>query len=582
MIIPRNEYPRPQLVREQWINLNGEWDFEIDNFKSGKEKEFYNRESLNDKIIVPFCPESELSGIGCKDFMHCVWYRKNITVPENWKGKRVILHFGAVDYKTTVYVNGTEVGTHAGGYTSFSFDITKHLSENGNYITVCAEDDVRSGKQPCGKQCAEYASRGCYYTRTTGIWQTVWMECVSENYIQNIKIDTDINVPAVKIDIKTPINSSVYTVSAKVYFDEKFMGESETVVSSWGTYLNIILAEKHLWEVGNGRLYDIVIELKKDSTVVDVVKSYFGLRSVALRDGAFVINDKKVFGRWVLDQGFYPDGIYTAPNEETLKNDIIYGMQLGFNGARLHEKLFEPLFLYWADKLGYLVWGEHANWGYDHTKAENIYNFLPEWMEAIERDYNHPSIIGWCPFNETWDREGNRQFDETIGLVYDVTKKLDNTRPVIDTSGNYHVRTDIFDVHDYTQEIENFVKIFEEYEQGIIKDYVYRKDPQRQKINGEPLFVSEYGGIKWDAAVENDGRVSWGYGNAPTTEEEFVKRYKDLTEYLLNNKNIMGFCYTQLYDVEQEKNGLMTYERKFKFKPEIICKINSQKAAIEE
>lgn len=263
MSIPRNEYPRPQLVRDEWINLNGEWGFEIDNSLSGKPKEFYNRKKLESKIIVPFCPESELSGIGNKDFMHCVWYRKDISIPENWKGKKIILHFGAVDYKTTVYVNGEEVGTHCGGYTSFSFDITKYLEENANYITVCAEDNVKDGIQPSGKQSMEYHSHGCYYTRTTGIWQTVWMECVSQNYIQNIKIDTDINIPSVNIAIKTPLNSSSYTAVAKAYFDGKLIGEGETTVNSWGTFINFNLSEKHLWEVGCGNLYDLVIELKK-------------------------------------------------------------------------------------------------------------------------------------------------------------------------------------------------------------------------------------------------------------------------------------------------------------------------------
>ena len=508
--------------------------------------------------------------------------KKDITIPEDAKDKKAILHFGAVDYKTTVYVNGEEVGTHVGGYTSFSFDITKHLKDSGNYITVCAEDDAKCDLQPSGKQCHLYHSYGCYYTRTTGIWQTVWMEFVSENYIQNIKIDTDINVPSVNINIKTPENSSAYKVSAKAYYDGKLVGEGGTTVNSWGTFVNFEMSEKHLWEVGVGNLYDLVIELSKDGEVIDTVKSYFGLRSVALRNGAFVLNDKIVFGRWVLDQGFYPDGIYTAPNDEALKNDIVYSMQLGFNGARLHEKVFEPRFLYWADKLGYLVWGEQGNWGYDHTKPENIYNYLPEWMEAVERDYNHPSIIGWCPFNETWDREGNHQFNETIGLVYDVTKRLDSSRPVIDTSGNFHVRTDIFDIHDYQQEIEKFSLLMEEFDKGIIKDQIHREFPGRQVYKGEPVFVSEYGGIKWDAEESNDRKVSWGYGNAPKTEEEFIQRYKELTEYLLNNKDICAFCYTQLYDVEQERNGLMTYDRKFKFDPEIFCKINNQKAAIEE
>lgn len=361
------------------------------------------------------------------------------------------------------------------------------------------------------------------------------------------------------------------------------MGAAEIVLDGFAPSLTLSLNELYLWELGCGRLYDLTLTLLNDGIEVDRVTSYFGMRSVDLTDRAFRLNGKTVFGRWVLDQGFYPDGIYTAPADEALKNDILYSMQLGFNGARLHEKVFEERFLYWADKLGYMVWGEHANWGFDFLSMNDLNCFLPEWTESVRRDFNHPAIIGWCPFNETWNVDGiYPQTQEGINTVYHVTKALDNTRPVIDTSGNYHSgATDIFDVHDYEQDPAVFKENYAHADEGIVNDQIARSAHKNmQTYRGEPLFVSEYGGIGWVVNRKEDD--SWGYGNMPKTEEEFIARYKGLTEALLENKNVLGFCYTQLYDVEQETNGLMTYDRKFKFDPEIFKKINEQKAAIEE
>ena len=580
MSIPRNEYPRPQLVRKDWINLNGEWDFEIDHAKSGEEREFFKRDSLDGKITVPFCPESQLSGVNNKDFMECVWYRRSLDIPSGWRNKNIILHFGAVDYYAIVYVNSKKVGEHKGGYSSFSFDITKYLNESDNYVTVCAYDSLRTSNQPAGKQCAQYKSTGCFYTRTTGIWQTVWMECVSECYIKNIKMTSDIDTPAVHMELEIGGSFANSTISAEAFWEAKKVGCASVHTLSNTASLVIPLTEKHLWSVGEGNLYDLKITAEKGGQICDSLESYIGLRSVCLDGRAFKINGKTVFGRWVLDQGFYPDGIYTAPSDEALKNDILYSMELGFNGARLHEKVFEPRYLYWADKLGYLVWGEHANWGLNITEAGQIRHFLPEWLEAVERDFNHPSIIGWCPFNETWDFKCRKQDDSVIETVYLVTKALDKTRPIIDTSGNFHVRTDIFDVHDYEQDPEKFASHYTRLTEGIMEDTIYR-NPRlrpRQAYNGQdPAFVSEYGGIGWSNSPEG-----WGYGDNPKTEEEFLARYKGLTEALLKNPYMLGFCYTQLYDVEQEINGLMTYDRKFKFDPALIRAINTQKAAIED
>jgi len=580
MSIPRNEYPRPQLKRESWLCLNGKWQFETDNSKSGKEKEYFNRDSFNENIIVPFCPESSLSGIGNTDFMYCVWYKLKFTIPILWKNKNIILHIGAADYASFVYINGKHVKSHKGGYTPFSVDITEFVKDGENDITICCEDDYTSSEQPFGKQSQKLKSHGCYYTRTTGIWQTVWLEAVNKIHITDIKILPDAansNVSA-QIFLSQPISNTKAIMN--VYFENSLVGECTVNCDNDSAQLHCTLSETHLWDIGCGNLYDVKCEIVCEGEILDSVTSYFGLRSISLKNGAFYLNSRPVFMRLVLDQGFYPDGIYTAPTDEALKNDILLSQSLGFNGARLHEKVFEPRFLYWADKLGYMVWGEHANWGLDHSKAENIYNFLPEWTEIINRDFNHPSIIGWCPFNETFDINGHPQFDELIGLVYDITKKLDKTRPCIDTSGNYHVRSDIFDVHDYSQNISDFKEIFSQLDEGIIKDQIWRACKEsRQKWNNEPLFISEYGGIKW---VTNDLSDSWGYGDTPKTEAEFKERYEALTTVLLNNKRIIGFCYTQLYDVEQETNGLMTYDRKYKFDPEFFYAVNTQPAAIEK
>lgn len=576
--MPRPEYPRPQLVREDWINLNGTWEFEMDFGRTGRERELHQSEGLQQSIIVPFCPESELSGIGYTDFMPAVWYRKTFTLPQDWAGKRIVLHFGAVDYEAEVWVNGVSAGTHRGGYSSFQFDITKLVREGENVITVYAEDDVRTGLQPGGKQSGKYHSYNCYYTRTTGIWQTVWLECVSDFHIDSYRIVTD---PAngqanLAIRFKGSYRKGL-ALKIDAFYDGKPVGSRTAQISSHQLHTQVSLNEVHLWEPGHGRLYDLRFTLEADGQAVDTVTSYFGMREIALTDKAVLINGRTVFQRLVLDQGFYPDGIYTAPTDEALRRDIELAMDLGFNGARLHEKIFEPRFLYWADKLGYLVWAEHANWGLDITTPMGLRSFLPEWLEGMERDFNHPSIIGWCPFNETWDRDGRKQDNEVLRITYEVSKSVDPTRPVKDTSGHYHVKTDIFSVHDYDQNPESFAARLEPMKNG---GEVYVKHPKRQKYEGQPYQVAEYGGIWWDPAQSHE--EGWGYGDRPKSEEEFLVRYEGLMTAILDNPNISGLCYTQLYDVEQEVNGLYTYDRKLKFSREIIRRINLKPAAIEQ
>lgn len=587
MNIPRAEHPNPQWERETWKNLNGPWEFEFDFGCSAVERRLWEKERFDREILVPFCPESRLSGIGYTDFISGVAYRRNFELSQEELSGRVLLHFGAVDYEASVYVNGTLVGSHKGGYTSFCFDITKHVAPGPNTLFVAVKDDVRSGLQPKGKQAHLYASSGCDYTRTTGIWQTVWLEFVPERHIQSAKYYPD---PANGKVTVTGLVQGQGTLQLTALWEDKPVGEAALSVEDGFFTAQLDLSETHLWEPGKGGLYTLLLSFGEDR-----VKSYFGLRTAKFQGRKFLLNGKSLFQRFVLDQGFYPDGIYTAPTEEELVKDIQLSFAAGFNGARLHEKVFEARFLYHCDRLGYLVWGEYPNWGLDHAHPLSTETYLNQWSEAVERDFNHPAIIGWCPFNETWGYREEREKNALLTSLYKLTKRLDPTRPCIDSSGNYRILSEVYDIHDYDQDTQSFQARWDGLTDriretgGVIsaEDPFFNSAPEgpsgrapffNQPYDNQPIFVSEYGGIRWpDDTVEG-----WGYGNAPATPEEFFARYKGLTEALLNNPEIFGFCYTQLYDVEQEVNGLYTYGRVQKFDISLIRKINQQKAAIED
>ena len=567
--LPRPEHPQPQMERSAWRSLNGAWQFAFDFGRSGLDRHFERRDALDTTITVPFCPESVLSGVHYTDFIPAVWYARAFTLtPEELSG-RVLLHFGAVDYEAHVFVNGEPAGTHRGGYTSFCFDITDLCHAGENRLSVYAEDDNRSGKQPHGKQCESFDSQGCDYTRTTGIWQTVWLEFVPETYIQSVQYYSNITEGTLLVQAKL-CGAGTFTVQAS--FEGRPCGEASARAENGFAAVTLPLSELHLWDVGRGNLYDLTLTFGGDS-----VKSYAGMREVRIEGRSVLLNGRPVFQRLVLDQGFYPDGIYTAPDDSALVRDIELSLAAGFNGARLHQKVFEPRFLYHCDRLGYLAWGEMANWGLDYSDPAALEAFLGEWLDAVDRDFNHPSIVGWCPFNETWDREGRRQLDSLLAMVYRVTKQLDPTRPCIDTSGNFHVVTDIYDVHDYEQDPASFAAHYEAFRTG---GAFYDAQAARQQYDGKkPMFVSEYGGIKWNP--QGDVEKAWGYGDGPATEEAFIERYRGLTEALLSNPNMFGFCYTQLYDVEQETNGLYTYSREPKFDMAVFHAINTQPAACE-
>lgn len=573
-------HPNPIFERENWQSLNGEWDFGFSkkadkNYKFLTEEkilEFYKQSVFTHKINVPFCIESALSGIGYTGFLNRVWYKKRIHITSN--GNRVFLHIGAADYKTTVVLNGKIAGSHKGGYTPMCFDITEFAVDGENELYILCEDNTRDSLIAGGKQSDRKNSYACSYTRTTGIWQSVYMEYVPLDYVKNFKLTPSFKHGNITVELELCGRGKL---EINAYLGEKNVGARCIEEASGFIIVQIPISDIKAWELGNAVLYDLEIKFGDDK-----VSSYFGLRDIALDGFKFMLNGKSVFQRTVLDQGFYRKGIYTAENDEELKRDITLSMALGFNGARLHQKVFDPRFLYFCDRMGYMVWGEYANWGLDYSNPKSVDIFLHEWGEALRRDYNHPAIIGWCPFNETWNYKGRKQYDPLLRTVYTYTKEFDRTRPCIDTSGNFHVVTDIYDVHDYRGEFAEFRKSYESLvTDGELYEHVLQDNPGRQKYNGEPVFMSEYGGIKWESDKQYK---SWGYGNDVKTEEEWLERYQGLTDALLDNARMLGFCYTQLYDVEQEQNGLYTYDREKKFSEKIyegIKKTNTRKAAIE-
>ena len=560
--IPRPEYPRPQFERTDWVNLNGQWTFEMDFGSSGEQRGWTNTKGLSKKITVPFCPESELSGIGYTDFIPCVWYQRNINIPAEWNGKKILLHFGAADYETKVYVDGKMVGEHKGAGSSFNFDITSYVKagQQANLV-VRVYDNLRGGMQPGGKQCTALYSAGCSYTRVTGIWQTVWMEAVNEQALKNVFAIPDIDQQqlVVRPEFYNEGNNNTLTVEVK---DGKKTVAKRTSQASNQSTIVLPIKNAHLWSPEDPYLYDVKYTVKNaQGEVIDEVSSYMGMRKVHISGGYFYLNNKPYFQRLVLDQGYYPDGIWTAPSDEALRQDIEMSKAVGFNGARLHQKVFEERYYYWADKLGYLTWGEEASWVLNINNELAVRNFLTEWAEIVVRDRNHPSLVTWTPLNETWNATPG-VYVRFVNDLYDLTKAIDPTRPINDASGDSHVKTDIWSVHDYTREPDKLIA--NHTIKAGVEPYRNMKDKDfLSKYEGQPYMVDEFGGLPWIPKEERAN--SWGYGANIDTVEEFYSILEKEIDALKACKHVVGFCYTQITDVEQEKNGIYYYNRKPKF-----------------
>ncbi len=593
--IPRPEYPRPQFERRDWLNLNGEWQFEIDAGDSGLERGLVNK-ALKGTIQVPFCPESTLSGVGNTDYLNAVWYRREVAIPAGWAGRDVLLHFQAVDYDTTVWVNGQEVMRHRGGFTPISIEL-RGLAQPGETaaIVVRARDYHREPKAR-GKQSSLYANHDCDYTRTTGIWQTVWMEPVAPAYFRRPRITPDVSRSLFRLELPVRGAHPGMQVKAILKDEQGVLSEASVQVGlDFSPFLELpVPAERRqLWEPGAPYLYRFSFQLLDQAgQILDEIDSYAGLRSVAMDGKKILINGKTVFQRLVLDQGYYAEGILTAASDADLIADIELSMKAGFNGARLHQKVFEERFLYHADRLGYLVWGEFPDWGSanrgwptDHQKPTAAY--LSQWLEELERDYSHPAIVGWCPLNETWQPLSDQitTLDEVTWGMF-LAARMDPTRPVLDTSGYSHrvPWADVYDSHDYEQSPEKFAANHAGTRDG--KPFMNRGWPDKNAefsipYRGQPYFVSEFGGIWWNPKAAA-GEYSWGYGDRVRNIDEWYQRFEGLCNVLLDDASMFGYCYTQLTDVFQEQNGIYYFNRESKFDLARLHAIQTRQAAIEK
>ncbi|MEV0841595.1 sugar-binding domain-containing protein [Actinocatenispora sera] len=571
--VPRPEHPRPQFVRADWLNLNGRWQFEADRGDSGLERGLVGHE-LAGEITVPFCPESSLSGIGDTDFLTAVWYRRDVELPAAWAGRRTLLHFGAVDQDATVWVDGTEVGRHRGGFTGFTVDLTDVVTPGQTATIVVRARDPRTGPQARGKQSTRYDNHDCDYTRTTGIWQTVWLEPVPQVHLRRPRITPDLAGSAFDVVLPLSANRTGYRVRATLADADGTVATADTAADldlAPRLRLSVPAERRRVWRPDDPHLYQLRLELvDADGAVVDAADSYAGLRSVSIDGTAVRINGAPVFQRLVLDQGYYADGILTAPDDAALARDIELSMAAGFNGARLHQKVFEERFLYHADRLGYLVWGEFGDWGCngygpDGDNQRPDASYVAQWLEALERDHSHPSIVGWCPLNETWQRRTDRitVLDDVTRAMYLATKLADPSRPVLDASGYSHrvAAADVYDSHNYTQDPATFSA-------EVVDGFPYTNPGERAgswslPYAGQPYFVSEFGGIWWNPDAGED-EYSWGYGERPSTVEDFHQRFEGLVGALLADPRMFGYCYTQLTDVFQEQNGVYRFDRSVK------------------
>lgn len=581
------DYPRPQMVRNSWKNLNGSWNFHFDDKNKGEWEKWYEIFPKNPlKIQVPFTYETKLSGIEDQSHHSQVWYEKKIDVTaEEMTDKKVLLHFEGSDFLTKVWVNGLYVGEHKGGYARFSFDITRFLKEGENTLTVKAEDSC-SLEQPRGKQRWIKENFGCWYVQTTGIWKTVWLETVPESYLQKLKVTPNMQADAVEIEyeVNPCTEEEILQIETEIWFGDVLINSSIKPVQHNKVYDTISVYRPDLaptwgvftWSVGRPNLYDMKIKVLKNGTVIDETASYFGMRDIRIEEGNILLNGSPIYQRLILDQGYWEDSHLTPPSEEALIDDIDKIFAMGYNGVRKHMKIEDERFLYWCDKKGMLVWSESAA---TYEFSDNaVEEFTREWMEIVRQNYNHPSIITWTPINESWGvpkiktDKMQQHFTESI---YYLTKSMDAMRPVIVNDGWEHTISDIITLHDYEEDGDIFFERYNHNLEKLMSSEIYHcKDKsslaEGYTYKGQPIIISEFGGIAFSGGQKGD----WGYGHTVSTKEEFIKRFDKITTAIKKLPYVVGYCYTQVSDVQQEINGLLDKNHEYKLSAEELKEIN--------
>ena len=574
-------YPRPQLRRQQWSSLNGEWMFAVD------PQSAYAQPAdvvWSHRIEVPFSPETSRSGIGDDGFFRAVWYGRAVEPPSIPPGHQWLLHFGAVDYAATVWVDGRLAGSHEGGYTPFTINLTPFLASTdaSPVIVVRAEDDPLDLAKPRGKQDWQLKPHSIWYPRTTGIWQTVWSEVVPPCFVKHLRWTPNLERWEIGIEalVATAARDRV-RMRVHLHIGDLLIADDTFTVIAGEVHRRIALSDpgiddyrnELLWSPETPTIIDAEIELWGDrGELLDAVASYTALRSIAVQRDRFVLNGRPYQMRLVLDQGYWTDGGLTAPDDAALRRDVELTKAMGFNGARKHQKLEDPRYLYWADRLGLLVWGEMPS-AYRFTKA-SVERVTREWVAAMHRDYSHPCLIAWVPFNESWgvpnlpESPSERHY---VQALYHLTKTLDATRPVIGNDGWESVATDIIGIHDYDGDPERIAK---RYHANEILPRLFRRERPGGRLliidqharTDLPIVLSEFGGI----AFSSDSNT-WGYTRCRTAVE-LAEQYARLLSVVRSLAVLSGFCYTQFADTYQETNGLLFADRTPKFPLDAIAR----------
>lgn len=569
--IPRPEYPRPDFQREKWLPLNGEWDFSFD------------EPIFDQKILVPFACETKLSGIHDTSFHNAVWYRRSFSLPEPMHDRQILLHFGAVDYTCRLWVNDQFIREHTGGQCGFSADITDALNASGeNVIVLEARDDPADLEMPRGKQYWKPESESIFYTRTTGIWQSVWLEAVSPMHLCSCRITPLFDERSVRFSYALSAAPQHVTLTAEITFRGKTAGAVSVTPTSargafdWQIDQSALSAwnyqEDLVWTPEQPNLFDVTFRILEHGCEVDAVQSYFGMRKVSIQNGQFLLNSRPYYQKLVLDQGYWPESLLTAPSDEAFIRDIELTKAMGFNGVRKHQKVEDPRYLYHADRMGLLVWGEiGAAYLYSEQYADRIYR---EWLDVLWRDYNHPCIVVWTPLNESWGVQeietDPRQQAHSEAMVA-ITKSMDTTRLVVDNDGWEHTNGDLLTIHDYSPSGEMLRAHL-----GSMDAILALRPAQRalfvgrHAYAGQPILLSEFGGVKFVPGTE--AQHSWGYCEADSCAA-FAGKLRELFDAVRACPLVDGYCYTQLTDVETEQNGLLTYDRTPKLPLETICAI---------
>lgn len=578
-MIIKPEHPRPDFLRDSWQSLNGVWRFAFDPKDEGEQLHWQCKPDFPLEIQVPFSYQAALSGIGSKEACDTVWYALAADLTPLWEHEEIRLHFEACDYHTTVWVNGQLACTHTGGYSPFDCDIKPLANAQRQAEIVVRAYDPPDPSIPRGKQAWD-KPHGCWYTPTTGIWQTVWLEGCSHTRIESLRITPDIDTSYVYLEVPVRFWREGLALEYHVTFQDKTIASGTVFLTKPRVRLSLPIPEPdeinpvHWWTPESPSLFDLRLRVLDGNRELDLVQSYFGMRKISVRNGQLLLNNKPYFQRLVLDQGYWPDGLLTAPSDEALCKDILLAKAMGFDGCRKHQKMEEARFYYWADKLGFLVWGELPS-AYEFHMDE-FCRLETDMTEFIRRDYNHPSIVAWVPLNESWGVRNivaNTEQQAAAAALYYHIKALDKTRLVSNNDGWELVsETDFYGVHDYTAYASQAQSGYADPEQLLSHHASHRLcgASNFRYDAAKPVLITEYGGIAFADEQEN----AWGYNGKVNGEEEFLERFRSMTAFYQSLPYVWGLCYTQLTDVEQETNGLLTPDRTAKVSPRAIYAIN--------